>query len=85
MSANAIELVFWTTTTNEAEAVRYCADPAGYLAKFRLTEDERSAIVAGDWRELDRRGINHMLLFAFFQRVRGRAYMSEYLGAMATP
>jgi protocatechuate 4,5-dioxygenase alpha chain len=82
MSLNAIELVLWTVTTSETEAARYRNDPAAFLERFRVDAAETADIVHVDVRALGRRGVNEMLLFAFFQRVRGRAFMGEYLGAM---
>ena len=85
MSTNALELVIWTITTSESEADAYRNDPAAYLTRFRLDAAETADLLGGDVRALARRGVNEMLVYAFFQRTRGRQFVNEYLTAMAAP
>lgn len=80
MSNFAIEKLLWQAFTNPVAAENFCFDPGGYLAKFRLTDEETALLIDWDVAELADRGVNPMLLLMTFSTVHPGANMMEYVG-----
>jgi len=82
VSINSIEKVLWQVHTNPAEAERFRADPAAYIADFNLDPDERAWLTAFDAGAMAEAGVSSMVLMMAFQVLRGPQHMGEYMQSL---
>jgi Aromatic-ring-opening dioxygenase LigAB, LigA subunit len=82
MSVNAIEKILWQVHTNPAEAERFRADAAAYIADFNLDPDERRWLTTFDAGSMAEAGVSSMALMMWFQALRGPQHMGEYMQSL---
>ncbi|MBN9427637.1 MAG: hypothetical protein J0H09_14125 [Burkholderiales bacterium] len=82
MSIYTVERVMYEIAGNPEVAKAYASEPAAFLARYPLEPDEVGLIRALDFRELTRRGLNHMLAMRAFSALHGRDRVPEYLRAL---
>jgi hypothetical protein len=86
MSIHAVERALYETSYNPEAIQRYMADPEGYLARYKLTDEECRQIIDCDVKALGDKGASHMLLMMFWVGTHegGLASMPEYVRRLNT-
>lgn len=85
MSIFAIEKLLWQAASNPVDAGKFRAEPAHYLAGFRIDEEERTQLMNWDVAGLADRGVNPMLLLMAFSIVTGSLDMMNYVSRINRP
>jgi hypothetical protein len=86
MSYFTTERAMWDVTSGPAQIQAYMADPEGFLARYPLTDEERSMILNKDVQGLSAMGNSDMLTMMFWIATEGGfAALGEYLGRMNQP
>ena len=78
MSRNLMERVLWQLCVERAAKERFRQDPAGFLARFELSEDETAMILGFDVAGLQAAGVNPMLTMGFWQELSAERDMAIY-------
>lgn len=84
MSRNLVERVLWKLSVERSSKNRFRDDPRGFLAQFRLSEEEAESLLSFDVGALQRMGVNPMLTMGFWQELapdRSMRLYKERLGA----
>ena len=63
MSRGMLDIVLYEIDQTEATLERFASDPEGFLVGFRLSEEERTALVDWDYGTLYAMGAHPFLLF----------------------
>ncbi|CAN5275300.1 hypothetical protein BH10PSE14_BH10PSE14_18540 [soil metagenome] len=84
MSLNAVEQCVFDLGNSGRVRKGYAAEPEAFLARYALSEGEKTLIRDMDVAELFRRGLNPMLLMGFYMSFHGPASMADYLRKMPT-
>jgi hypothetical protein len=79
MSVHAVELALWTIVADHQNVDRFQADPAAFLAGFRLDDEERAIVTSLDVRALIDRNINSMLVMNAYCSFHGFESIPQYL------
>ena len=80
MSLYTVQKLLYQLNRDERVRVRFANDRDGLLAEYRLSDEEREAIVAGDIGLLYVMGVNGQILMHFSALI-GQAW-EEYLESM---
>lgn len=84
MGTGAIEQLLYDLGSSGRSRKAYVNEPEAFLARYRLTAEERALVREEDVGELFRRGLNPMLLMGFYMSLHGPASMGEYLARVPT-
>ncbi|PAT32419.1 extradiol ring-cleavage dioxygenase [Allofranklinella schreckenbergeri] len=82
MSRNVIERVLHQLTVDRSAKQRFREDADGYLARFALSEHERSLLKGFDVAALQQMGVNPMLTMGFWQELAPTRDMRQYMRAL---
>lgn len=82
MSRNVIERVLHQLTVDRSAKQRFREDADGYLARFALSEHERSLLKSFDVAALQQMGVNPMLTMGFWQELAPTPDMRLYMRAL---
>jgi protocatechuate 4,5-dioxygenase alpha chain len=82
MSVNMVEKLLYDVSVSRAVAERFNTDLDGLLGKYRLNDEEREMVRAGDVRAMRDLGANSMLTMGFWMMVHGPRAMGEYMKRM---
>lgn len=82
MSVNMVEKALYDLSVNRRAAERFNEDVDGFLARYRLSEEERAMFRTGDVRAMRDLGANPMLTMGFWMAVRGPREMGAYMKRM---
>jgi hypothetical protein len=85
MSNFAIEKALWQACTNPLDNGAFRVDAPGYLAGFRIDDQERALLLEWDVAALADRGVNPMLLMMSFNAVSGTGDMMDYVNRINRP
>ena len=85
MSSNSVERVLWDLSVNRESRRRFLDDPARYLSRYQLTDEERAMIRRFDVQGLTDRGVSTMLAMSFWMELEGSSDLEEYLKRMNAP
>jgi Aromatic-ring-opening dioxygenase LigAB, LigA subunit len=83
MSANAVENALWRALSHPTDLAAFQQDGNRYLARFTLTDHERSLLLSWDVNAIIEHGVNPVLLMLTFGAVNGRHRRPEYLAKIA--
>jgi hypothetical protein len=88
MSVYRINKLFYQLETDKAYLDRFRADPAGVLAEIKLTDEERTAVLAGDVGKLYVMGCHGFLMNTLARQgllgVNRENYLQRVRAAVAT-
>lgn len=82
MSRNVLELVLHRLCVDRAAKQRFREDPAGLLARYDLTEAERTMLTGFDVAGMQQHGVNPMLTFGFWSENAPDRHPSAYMRAL---
>ncbi|WP_025274857.1 hypothetical protein [Haloglycomyces albus] len=80
MNRDILEKVLYDLSTNRANLKLFSTEPDRFLKRYRLSEDERQAILGYEVRTLANEGVNTMLTWGYWLQS-GRSN-DDYLAAM---
>lgn len=79
MSQLGVNSALWSAYTSAENTGLLRSSPDAMLAPFDLTEAERAALAAQDWRTLLEGGAHPFLMFKLLLRLMGPGFSMEYL------
>lgn len=82
MSRNVLELVLHRLCVDRAVKQRFKEDPAGLLARYALTDEERAMLTGFDVAAMQRHGVNPMLTFGFWSENAPDRQPAAYMHAL---
>lgn len=78
MSRNLMEKVLWQLCVERASKDRFRQDPAGFLQRFALNEEESAMILEFDVAGLQAAGVSPMLTMGYWQELSPQRDMATY-------
>jgi len=79
MSHTAIETALFDIVASPVQVATYKNDPAQFLDRYELSNEERVEIINLDVRKILLRGCSPMLTMRAFNAIKGRDQLPEYL------
>ncbi len=85
VSIHMIEKALFDIAAGPGNTAEYKRDPAAFLKRYALTDEETALIRDLDVREIIARDANAMLAMRAFSCIEGRDRMPEYMRRLNTP
>lgn len=79
MSIHMVEKALFDIAAGPASTAEYKRDPAAFLGRYALTDEEATLIRELDVREIIARDANAMLAMRAFSCIEGRERLPEYM------
>ena len=78
MSRNVLERVLWHLSVERPAKERFREDPAAYLSRFDLSDEEKEWVMGFDVKAMQDAGVNAMLTMGFWQEMAPKRSMRLY-------
>lgn len=82
MSRNVLEKLMHQLCTDRTVKLRFKEDAAGLLARYALTEEEKTMVLGFDVAALQRHGVNPMLTLGFWSENAPNRHPAAYMKAL---